>query len=553
MDRASQELTSGVYVGDVIDGKYRVDRVLGAGGMGMVVLAHHIHLDERVAIKVLLPEAMRQPEAVARFSREARAAVKIKSEHVARVSDVGTLPSGAPYMVMEFLEGLDLAEWLDQHGVLSVEQAVEFVIQACDAIADAHSIGIVHRDLKPSNLFCIRRNDGQLAIKVLDFGISKVGPGIGVGADHAMTRTTAVMGSPYYMSPEQVRSTRDVDARSDIWSIGVILFELLARQVPFSGESVMDLAVQITTNEPRELREVRPDVPLGLAAILNRCLQKDREARYPNVAELALALTEFAPQQSRVIAHRIARVLQVAAPGLGGSAGSPLPGRGSSPQPFARTPSGIGAGPVAGGSGFPPGSSSAVDPRLTPNQPAVPGVTVRGAVSGPMAPAATAPGTVAAWGQDSNGPAKRRGLLVLLVAAAGLLGAVGALAIVAVVVLHPEDGGTSLGSAGSADAAGRQFSVSAVPVSAEVASAQRTPSADAPVVAPSASVVVSAAQRPSPAAPATWRPAATRTPAASSSPQPATAATAPAGTPRCTPNFTLDAQGRKHFKPECFR
>ena len=137
-------------------------------GIGVVVAAHHMQLDERVALKFLLPEALGNPEAVARFARKARAAVKIKSEHVARVSDVGTLPNGAPYMVMEYLEGGDLAAWLKQRGPMPVDQAVEFVIQACVAVADAHALGIVHRDLKPANLFCLRRSDGQLSIKVLE-------------------------------------------------------------------------------------------------------------------------------------------------------------------------------------------------------------------------------------------------------------------------------------------------------------------------------------------------------------------------------------------------
>src|SRR6478752_489071 len=159
--------------GEVLAGKYRIERVLGQGGMGIVVAATHLQLGERVALKFLLPEALSNPLAVERFAREARAAVKIKSEHVARVSDVGTLENGAPYMVMEYLDGSDLAAWLTQRGRLPVEQAVEFVLQASEAIAEAHSLGIVHRDLKPANLFVTRRPDGALSVKVLDFGISK--------------------------------------------------------------------------------------------------------------------------------------------------------------------------------------------------------------------------------------------------------------------------------------------------------------------------------------------------------------------------------------------
>ncbi|MGH7270161.1 MAG: serine/threonine protein kinase, partial [Polyangiaceae bacterium] len=206
--QSSESLDIGVQAGDVLAGKYRVEQVLGVGGMGVVVAAHHLQLDEKVALKFLLPHALTNAEAMARFEREARAAVKIKSEHVARVSDVGKLENGSPYMVMEYLEGTDLAGWLEKRGALSIEEAVEFVLQACEAIAEAHALGIVHRDLKPANLFCVRRADGRLSIKVLDFGISKVTKG-GI-QDVSMTRTTAIMGSPLYMSPEQMQSSKQV-------------------------------------------------------------------------------------------------------------------------------------------------------------------------------------------------------------------------------------------------------------------------------------------------------------------------------------------------------
>src|SRR5260221_13900920 len=246
-DLAQGTAIAGVNEGDVLAGKYRVERILGVGGMGVVVAARHVQLDDKVAIKFLLPEMLGNPEAVGRFAREARAAVKIKNEHVARVTDVGTLENGAPYMVMEYLEGGDLAAWIQQRGALPIEQAVEFVLQACEAIADAHGLGIVHRDLKPANLFCIRRSDGQLSIKVLDFGISKVTGLAGSGPGMSVTKTAAVMGSPLYMSPQQMQSSRDVDSRTDIWSLGVILYELIAGKVPFSGESLPDGGIQIAT------------------------------------------------------------------------------------------------------------------------------------------------------------------------------------------------------------------------------------------------------------------------------------------------------------------
>jgi eukaryotic-like serine/threonine-protein kinase len=312
MSNGRSEVAVGVREGDILAGKYRIDKVLGVGGMGVVVAAHHIHLDEKVAIKFLLPDALGNAEAVARFAREARAAVKIKSEHVARVTDVGTLETGAPYMVMEYLEGGDLSGWVQSRGALPVEQAVEFVLQACDAMADAHSIGIIHRDLKPSNLFCIRRNDGFYSVKVLDFGISKMTGLGGSGADMGMTKTTAVMGSPYYMSPEQVASAKDVDPRSDIWAIGVILYELATGRVPFGGETMAELVHKIMMVAPQPLGQLRPDVPEGLEAVILRCLMKDRSQRFLNVAELAVALAPFAPKRSRALVERITRVIQAA-------------------------------------------------------------------------------------------------------------------------------------------------------------------------------------------------------------------------------------------------
>jgi serine/threonine-protein kinase len=310
--------TAGVSEGDILADKYRVERVLGRGGMGVVVAAHHIQLDEKVALKFLLPEALENAETVARFGREARAAVKIKSEHVARVIDVGTLPNGAPYMVMEYLEGEDLADWLRNRGPMPVEQAVEFVLQACVAVADAHALGIVHRDLKPANLFCVRRSDGQLSIKVLDFGISKMTGPPGSGPGVAITRTASLMGTPLYMSPEQMRSSRDVDAKTDIWALGAILFELMAARPAFLAVSLTELAIKVNNDPAPSIRSLRQDVPDALDAIIFRCLEKDPRARFRNVAELALALLPFAPKRAKAAVERISGIIQAA--GLSASA-----------------------------------------------------------------------------------------------------------------------------------------------------------------------------------------------------------------------------------------
>jgi eukaryotic-like serine/threonine-protein kinase len=304
-------MSSEVHEGQILAGKFRIERVLGRGGMGVVVAATHLQLDERVALKFLLPDALGNPEAVERFAREARAAVKIKSEHVARVSDVGTLESGSPYMVMEYLEGQDLASWVRTTAAMAVPAAVEFLLQACEAIAEAHALGIVHRDLKPANLFVTRRADGSPCIKVLDFGISKLTlPG---GApDLGMTKTASIMGSPLYMSPEQMSSTRNVDMRTDIWALGVILYETLTGRVPFDAETMPQLCGMILQDPPHPLRDLRPDVPEALQAVVFHCLEKKRENRFSNVADLAFALAPFGAPAAARSAERISRVLGAA-------------------------------------------------------------------------------------------------------------------------------------------------------------------------------------------------------------------------------------------------
>jgi serine/threonine-protein kinase len=301
-----------VKPGDLLAGKYRVERVLGEGGMGVVVAATHAHLGQRVALKFLLPELSARPDIVARFDREARAAVRIQSEHVARVLDTGVLESGAPYMVMEYLEGSDLAQLVRQRGRLEVPEAVDYVLQACEVLAEAHMAGIVHRDLKPANLFLTRRADGTPLIKVLDFGISKAnllgaeGPGA-----QPLTQTSAMMGSPKYMSPEQLKSSRDVDVRTDIWALGVVLHELLTGEAAFRAPTMPELLMSILSAPPPPLRARRPDAPPGLEAVILRCLEKDAARRYANVAELAVGLGEFALPRARVSVERVTRIFQV--------------------------------------------------------------------------------------------------------------------------------------------------------------------------------------------------------------------------------------------------
>lgn len=301
-DGMYQELEAAVRVGEVLAAKYRVDRVLGAGGMGVVVAATHLQLDQVVALKFVHTEAMHNPEIISRFEREARAAVRLKSEHAARIIDVGRLESGSPYIVMEYLEGQDLAQLLEQRRTLPVAVASDYIIQACDAIAEAHSLGIVHRDLKPGNLFLARTSHGQQVIKVLDFGISKTQ---GPAGDVNMTRTQAVMGSPGYMSPEQMRSTKNVDGRTDIWSLGIILYELVAGRTPFQADTFSALCVKIAVDPHPPMLELPAKLPSGFEAVVNRALEKDPAKRYQSAAQLAEGLAPYAGASARDRAQRL--------------------------------------------------------------------------------------------------------------------------------------------------------------------------------------------------------------------------------------------------------
>src|ERR1041384_4170192 len=301
-------MDSPVQEGDVLAGKYRVEKVLGFGGVGVVVSAFRGDLEQRVAVKFLSHAAAERPDAAERFRREARAAAKIRSEHVARVLDVGTLDTGLPYMVMEFLEGNDIADELRRLNVLPITDAVEFVLQAIEALAEAHAAGVVHRDLKPGNLFLARRADGSRRVKVLDFGISKAPTGTSV-EELSLTKTAALIGSPLYMAPEQMRSAKDVDTRADIWSLGAMLYEMLTGQPPYTGESIPQLCAALLHDEPIPLRQHRPEIPEGLEQAVLRCLMRSEEHRYPTVYDLGRALVPFAMPNSRIHVERAERVL----------------------------------------------------------------------------------------------------------------------------------------------------------------------------------------------------------------------------------------------------
>lgn len=300
--------TMGVVPGDVIVGKYRVERILGQGGMGVVVAAVHVHLDERVAIKLLRPEGVAKNEAAERFMREAKAAVKIKSQHVAKVLDVGVMDDGRPYMVMEYLEGRDLGEELDRNGPMAEAVAVDYVLQACDALAEAHKRGIVHRDLKPSNLF-LCKNQKPPIVKLLDFGVSKFKDNsLLANTSPSLTAEAALLGTPYYMSPEQIRSAKDVDERADVWALGVILYELISGRVPFDGESATSVLAAICGDKPKPLHEVCKTVSADVSEIVGACLAKNLAERMPNVRELVRALAAVAPDKASTIDERLAGI-----------------------------------------------------------------------------------------------------------------------------------------------------------------------------------------------------------------------------------------------------
>ena len=291
--------------GEVVDGRYLIEEPIGAGGMGVVVAARHLALGQKVAIKFILHAGAEDPDASERLLREARALGSIRSEHVARVLDVGRLPSGAPYMVMEHLVGTDLGRLRRARGRLPISDAVDAVLQAGEAVAEAHALGIVHRDLKPGNLFVIARPDRTLCVKVLDFGLSKaIDPG-----GKQLTSTGHVAGSPQYMAPEQMQSLKYVDQRADIWSLGVVLFYLISGRRPFEGKTIAMVWAAICASPPPPLSSLCPQVTPALDAVVRRCLDPDPDRRVQDLAELAYGLAPFASSRGQLSVHYIARAL----------------------------------------------------------------------------------------------------------------------------------------------------------------------------------------------------------------------------------------------------
>jgi serine/threonine-protein kinase len=332
-----------VREGDLLAGKYRVERVIGVGGMGIVVAARHEQLDQLVAIKFVRDDALDNDEAVERFLREARSAARLRSEHVARVLDVGRLETGAPYMVMEFLDGNDLGKALARDGPMAVDLAAALMLQACEAVAEAHAAGIVHRDLKPENLFLTRTVGGSPKLKVLDFGVSKA-----LRLDDPqgkLTKTRTMLGSPLYMAPEQMRSGRDIDQRIDVWALGVVLFELLTGRSPFEAETMPELCLKVVSEPPLSLAVLRPVLPPGIVAVVEKCLEKDRDKRSADAAELARALEPFAPSRANLFSARGSfdslrgAIVSHAPPGVTSTPASGLLGPPASPTSLPKTSS----------------------------------------------------------------------------------------------------------------------------------------------------------------------------------------------------------------------
>jgi eukaryotic-like serine/threonine-protein kinase len=295
---------NGVYeAGTVVAGKYRIDGPLGSGGMGIVVAATHLQLGTPVALKFLQHEMTENQGVVDRFMREARSSAQLRGENVCRVSDVGVSDTGQPFIVMELLTGQDVGTVLRNMGALPVSTAAEIIMQACIALGEAHALGFVHRDIKPGNLFWTQRADGSALIKVLDFGVAKAPQEL----NFSLTQTQNVIGSPGYMSPEQLKSSKTVDARSDIWALGIVAYELVSGRKPFHGESITELALRVAMDPLPPL----VGVPASFESVILRCLEKEPQRRFKDVAELASALGPFVgPVRGSELAYAVARVLR---------------------------------------------------------------------------------------------------------------------------------------------------------------------------------------------------------------------------------------------------
>jgi serine/threonine-protein kinase len=485
--------------------------------MGVVYDAHHQLLDRRVAVKVLAPEVLANREAVARFLNEARAAARISTPHVVQVLDVGMLDGGLPFMVMERLEGTDLAEVLKRESPLGIPRAVDLLLEGIEGVAHAHLEGVLHRDLKPSNFFLARRSDGSTLVKVLDFGISKVTGGAG----GSVTSTNAVLGSPLYMSPEQLLSTKNIDTRADVWSLGVIGYELVTGTTPFDGDNLVALFAAIQERDPRPMRGLRPDVPPGLDDAVCRCLRRKAGERFTSVFELARALRPFGTARGHAVLARLEA--HVSSKGLSFESvcsTEPLPpvqaatqqssGQPPAPLSTARTQS---SSPELSG---PP--SMAPPTRISGAIPAPPTGRTEGATSAPWSSTGT-PNARASGGRRAA---------VIGLGTLGLLAAVAGTGFAVRARQAPAPAGQTSMAASEAPAAAAASTASSArapdPVAATSTSAAATPSASA-VAAVTAATAQERPRRATVAAPA--QPPPSSLPAAPAAPPPVAVAPAP--------------------------
>lgn len=303
-------------IGQIVAGRYQIESLVGSGGMAHVLSARHVELGHRVAIKVLDPAMGNNPEAKERFAREARAMANLSSKHTVRVHDVGTLPNGLPFMVMDLLVGKDLSQILNERGPLPFEDACTFIDQACEAVAEAHDIGLVHRDIKPQNLFLSIEKGGageeRSVLRVLDFGIVRA-VGRRMGAI-TLTKIGDVVGTLSYMAPEQIRDSSNVSARADIWALGACLYRLVCGKPPFIAKGDALLAEAILMKPPTPPAEHRPDIPSILSSVILRCLRKEPDERFQSARDLQRALEEarimiaVAPHSAQMTTEPVQRV-----------------------------------------------------------------------------------------------------------------------------------------------------------------------------------------------------------------------------------------------------
>jgi serine/threonine protein kinase len=511
--RVQPSLPRDLVIGSVVDGKYRIESVLGRGAMGVVAECQHIELCERVALKFLLASGNTGHEDLGvRFLREAQMSARLKNEHIARVVDVGVWEGSVPYMVMEYLEGQDLRVTIRSHGRLPPDRAIDYAVQACEGVAEAHARGIVHRDLKPSNLFVTRRADGSDLIKILDFGISKWNlPEHEIGEG---TETGIILGSPKYMSPEQIFASSKVDARSDVWSLGAIVYEMLVGRPPFDMATFAQTCAELSTDrQPPSICAQVQEVSPALEAAIFRCFERSVEKRTQTVADFAGELLQAVESPfAEIVRARIEATL----------ASRSSSGALQRPESASR----IVVGPFAG-----IGAPSSATGRATRSDATLGSASVGSASLQVLLDGAAVP-------VRSN---KKRTLVVVVAFGILLVAAV----LVALVTSRPA--GDPPGNPRAADVPAAAPTVAPPPPAVATAA----PSAEAPGVDATAEVPPEAKPRARPPV-VRAHPAITSPPVSASGPVPAVVKPVESVKKNCDPPYVLSSDGIKSYKPECF-